>query len=181
MTEWTRFIPTTTGLALTDTRVVARTWPADWEQRKAGTGCAMCAQGRSDEDEFGIRVYESDTADAYLQKADVGQRGYSIVIWRGRHVAEATELSDTDAGVYWADVLRVARAIELHYSPAKLNLMMLGNSIPHLHTHVVPRYVDDQNPGRPPAMEPTTKLLPIEEVRRDAAKLRELMEGQIAE
>ncbi len=141
----------------------------------------MCAQGRADENEFGIRVYESDTADAYLQKADVGQRGYCIVIWRGRHVAEPTELSETDAGLYWGDVLRVARAIELHYTPAKLNLMMLGNSIPHLHTHIVPRYLDDQDPGRPPRMDPTEKQLPIEDVRRDAAKLRTIVDGRVAE
>ena len=166
---------------MTDTRAVPRTWPDDWDQRKAGTGCAMCAQDRADETEFGVRVYASDTSDGYLQKADVGQRGYCIVIWRGRHVAEPTELSDTDAGSYWADVLRVARAVELHYTPAKLNLMMLGNSVPHLHTHIVPRYVDDQDPGRPPRMDPTGKTLPIEAVRRDAAKLRELIEGQVAQ
>jgi diadenosine tetraphosphate (Ap4A) HIT family hydrolase len=149
-----------------------------------GERCAMCAQGRPEENEFGIRVYRSDTADAYLQKADAGQRGYCIVIWRGRHVAEPTALSDTEAGEYWADVLRVARAIELHYTPAKLNLMMLGNSLPHLHTHVVPRYLDDRDPGHPPRfMNPgePTPWLPIEDLRRDAAKLRQLMEGQIAE
>jgi diadenosine tetraphosphate (Ap4A) HIT family hydrolase len=148
-----------------------------------GTGCAMCAQGRPDENEFGIRVYRSDTADAYLQKADVGQRGYCIVIWRGRHVAEPTELSGTEAGQYWDDVLRVARAIEVHYTPAKLNLMMLGNSLPHLHTHVVPRYVDDHDAGHPPRfmnVDQQVPALPIDDVRRDAAKLRELMEGQVA-
>jgi diadenosine tetraphosphate (Ap4A) HIT family hydrolase len=149
-----------------------------------GAGCGMCADGRPDETEFGIRVYRSDTADAYLQKADVGQRGYSIVIWRGRHVAEPTELSNMEAGEYWADVLRVARAIELHYAPAKLNLMMLGNSLPHLHTHVVPRYLDDRDPGHPPRfMGPDEKTppLPIEALRRDATKLRELLEGRIAD
>jgi diadenosine tetraphosphate (Ap4A) HIT family hydrolase len=169
---------------MTDTRRVPRTWPDDWEQRMRGAGCAMCAQGRPDENEFGIRVYRSDTSDAYLQKVDVGQHGYTIVIWRGRHVAEPTELSDSEAGEYWADVLRVARAIEVHYTPAKLNLMMLGNSLPHLHTHVVPRYLDDRDPGRPPRfMNADERIppLPDAELRRDAAKLRELMEGQVAE
>jgi diadenosine tetraphosphate (Ap4A) HIT family hydrolase len=169
---------------MTDTPGVQRSWPDDWEQRMRGAGCAMCAQGRPDENEFGIRVYRSDTADAYLQKADVGQRGYCIVIWRGRHVAEPTELSDTEAGEYWADVLRVARAIEVHYTPAKLNLMMLGNSLPHLHTHVVPRYLDDRDPGHPPRFMNAgerTPPLPEADLRRDAAKLRALVEGQVAE
>jgi diadenosine tetraphosphate (Ap4A) HIT family hydrolase len=169
---------------MTDTPGVPRTWPADWEKRYRGEGCVMCAQGRPEENEFGIRVYRSDTSDGYLQKADVGQRGYCIVIWRGRHVADVTQLSNTEAGEYWEDVLRVARALELHYTPAKLNLMMLGNEVPHLHTHVVPRYVDDRDPGHPPrftAPGEKTPPLPIAEVRRDAAKLRELMEGQVAE
>lgn len=169
---------------MTDTPGVSRTWPADWERRYRGDGCPMCTQGRLDEDEFGIRVYRSDTSDGYLQKADVGQRGYCVVIWRGRHVADVTQLSDSEVGGYWDDVIRVARAVELHYTPAKLNLMTLGNELPHLHTHVVPRYLDDSEPGQPPRfmrarIEP--KTLPTEDVRRDASKLRELMEGRIAE
>jgi diadenosine tetraphosphate (Ap4A) HIT family hydrolase len=31
----------------------------------------------------------------------------------------------------------------------KLNYDVLGNSLPHLHTHVVPRYSDDPKPGWP--------------------------------
>ena len=106
-----------------------------------------------------------------------------MVIWRGRHVADVTQLSDSEAGSYWEDVLRVARAVELHYAPAKLNLAMLGNELPHLHTHVVPRYADDSEPGRPARFMRApveSKQLPIDELRRDAIKLRELMEGRIA-
>ena len=33
--------------------------------------------------------------------------------------------------------------------PVKLNYDLLGNSLPHLHTHVVPRYADDPKPGWP--------------------------------
>lgn len=162
---------------------MSRTWPDDWERRYRGDGCLMCAQGRPEENEFGIRIYRSDTSDGYLQKADVGQRGYCLVIWRGRHVADITQLSDTEAGAYWNDVVQVSRAVELRYTPAKLNLMTLGNELPHLHTHIVPRYVDDSEPGVPPRfmrrrIEP--KTLPIEEVRRDAHKLRELLDGRIA-
>lgn len=169
---------------MTDTPRVSRTWPDDWERRFRGEGCPMCAQGRPEENEFGIRVYRSDTSDGYLQKADVGQRGYCLVIWRGRHVADVTQLSDTEAGRYWDDVVRVARAVELHYTPAKLNLMTLGNELPHLHTHVVPRYVDDSEPGKPPRFMRASierRSLPAEDVRRDAAKLRELLNGRIAE
>jgi diadenosine tetraphosphate (Ap4A) HIT family hydrolase len=77
------------------------------------------------------------------------QRGYSVVIWRGRHVAEPTELSADEASAYWLEVLRVGRALQAHLQPVKLNYDLLGNSLPHLHTHVIPRYAEDPRPGWP--------------------------------
>jgi diadenosine tetraphosphate (Ap4A) HIT family hydrolase len=32
---------------------------------------------------------------------------------------------------------------EEHLRPVKLNCDVLGNSLPHLHTHVIPRYAED--------------------------------------
>jgi len=58
----------------------------------------MCGQGRPEETEYGVRILAGEVSDAYLQKAGV-QRGYSIVIWRGRHVAEPTELDHEEAAV----------------------------------------------------------------------------------
>ena len=159
---------------------MARTWPADWERRLRGEGCTMCAPGRPAEDAFGIRIYASDTADAYLRNADVGQRGYTLVIWRGRHVAEPTELTAEEAHAYWDDVLRVARALEVQYAPAKLNLCMLGNQLPHLHTHLVPRYLDDSEPERPPhflRVDQRDAPLPEAALRRDATALQRLLEA----
>ena len=54
----------------------------------------MCAQGRPDETEYGARFFAGEVSDAYLQKRNI-QRGYSVVIWRGRHVAEPTRLRGT--------------------------------------------------------------------------------------
>lgn len=136
----------------------------------------MCAQGRTDDNGFGVRVFAGMCSDAYLQRADVGQPGYTIVIWRGRHVADPTELTTDEAAAYFDEVLRVARAIETHYRPIKMNLEMLGNSLPHLHTHVVPRYLDDGSAGSPPlfmrqaASEHGTR--PEAEIRQEAEALR---------
>lgn len=67
----------------------------------------MCQQGRPDETRWGVRILAGQVSDAYLQRADI-QRGYTIVVWRGRHVAEPTELPPNDAAVYWLEVVRVA-------------------------------------------------------------------------
>lgn len=137
----------------------------------------MCAEGRPDETRFGIRFFAGDVADAYLQKPGV-QRGYTIVIWRGRHVAEPTELDEAEASQYWKEVLQAGRALERVLEPVKLNYDLLGNSLPHLHTHVVPRYADDPKPGWPfpfPENEPAPR--DEDELRADAARLREAAAG----
>jgi diadenosine tetraphosphate (Ap4A) HIT family hydrolase len=155
---------------------MARTWDADWEARRAGQGCPMCAEGRPDDSHGNARIFSGRTADAYLVRGDVGQPGYTIVIWRGRHVADPTELSEADATLYFREVLTVARALEAHYRPAKLNFETLGNTVPHLHTHVIPRYVTDDSPGQPARLMrlPETHRNPIPEeiFHRDVAALR---------
>ena len=132
----------------------------------------MCRQGRLDETRWGVRIFEGEVSDAYLQKAGV-QRGYSISIWRGRHVAEPTELEREEATAYWLEVLRVGRALEERFRPVKMNYEVLGNAQPHLHTHVLPRYADDPRPGWPfpfPDAEPPPH--PEPELRADVEALR---------
>jgi diadenosine tetraphosphate (Ap4A) HIT family hydrolase len=68
-------------------------------------------------------------------------------------VAEPTQLDEDGAAGYWRDVLTTARAIETRFDPMKINLLTLGNWVPHLHTHVVPRYRNDPAPGGPIAYE----------------------------
>jgi hypothetical protein len=44
-----------------------------------------------EETPYGVRIKAAVHSDAYLQRHGV-VRGYSIIVWRGRHVAEPTEL-----------------------------------------------------------------------------------------
>jgi diadenosine tetraphosphate (Ap4A) HIT family hydrolase len=149
-------------------------WPADWSARYSGTTCSMCSANRQDEDEFGIRIQAGRFSDAYLQRADV-QRGYTLVIWRGRHIAEPTDLGIEEASGYWLEVLDVARALQRHYQPLKMNYETLGNTVPHLHTHLIPRYLEDPAPGRPYPLSPDLSgfpPIPEPQLRQDAAALR---------
>jgi diadenosine tetraphosphate (Ap4A) HIT family hydrolase len=150
-------------------------WPESFYELRLGVGCPMCAQGRPEETDYGVRIFAGDVSDAYLQKAAV-QRGYSIVIWRGRHVAEPTELDEDEAATYWRELLRVGAALERHLEPVKLNYELLGNSLPHLHTHVMPRYADDPKPGWPfPHPEDVPPPHPEDELRADVEALRALL------
>jgi diadenosine tetraphosphate (Ap4A) HIT family hydrolase len=128
-------------------------WPKDFASLKEGIGCEMCDDGRPEDNSFGIRIFEGVHSDAYVQRAGF-HRGYVVVIHRGdRHVTELTDLPAGEAEAYWREVLAVAAAVRDFYDPLKMNLMVLGNALPHLHTHVVPRYEDDADAGGPPVFD----------------------------
>jgi diadenosine tetraphosphate (Ap4A) HIT family hydrolase len=152
-------------------------WPKNWERLWSGEECPMCAEGRPDTHDSAIRIAAQRRSDAYLERSAI-QRGYTIVIWRGSHVVEPTDLADPDAAAYWTEVLRVARAVAQVYRPLKMNYMTLGNWVPHLHTHLVPRYKqDDPNPGGPFPLVPTEHpgCFPENEIQAEASKLRALL------
>lgn len=141
--------------------------------RDRGTVCNRCDEGRPAELKAGTRIYASEVADAYLMRRAL-VRGYAVIIWRGRHVVEPTELTPREAAQYGQDVLLVGRTIQRHFRPLKMNYMTMGNWTPHLHTHVTARYLDDPAPGDPlPAGQ--SVLLPEDQWQADAAALRTLL------
>jgi len=119
-----------------------RTWPDDWDSRKRGESCFFCA------DLAGRSFYSGRTSEALLERHAIA-KGHAAVVFRGRHVADFTALAPKEIADYWQDVQNVARMIERVFSPCHMNFMLLGNLVPHLHVHVVPRYLDDAAPERP--------------------------------
>ncbi len=127
---------------------MSRTWPEDWDARRAGEDCPKCAEGRPDEDPWGVRFFAGRWADAYLQRQPP-QPGATVVIFRGRHVADPCHFTDDELTGYWADIRTAVQAIQAVYRPCQLNYSTFGNAVPHVHTHITPRYSDDPAPGRP--------------------------------
>ena len=155
-------------------------WPQRFYDLKRGDGCPFCAQGRPDETQYGIRFYAGELTDAYLSKSGV-QRGLSHVYFRGRHVVEPTELTPTEAAQFFAELLHAARAIARVFEPVKMNYDILGNSVPHLHVHLVPRYADDPRPEWPfPFPETDPPPFRDDEVRADAERLRLAAQAPLA-
>jgi diadenosine tetraphosphate (Ap4A) HIT family hydrolase len=159
--------------------VTARTWPEDWDDRLAGVDCPMCAnQGRA-ETEFGARILAGTCADVFLQRAGP-LPGYAIAMWNSGHVAEPTDLDETEAATYWNETLAASRAIAALFNPAKMNYQTLGNAVPHLHTHILPRYLDDPAPGKPLPWDLVSNSQPIPEdvFSRQVEDLRRLVGGR---
>jgi diadenosine tetraphosphate (Ap4A) HIT family hydrolase len=149
-------------------------WPDDWDERKAGAGCPMCASLGTGDDDRTLAVADLVWTEVRLERRSL-LPGYCIVVWRHGHRAEPTELEPEQADGYWREVTAVARALDAEFHPVKLNLMTLGNSVPHLHTHVVPRYAGDPAPGGPLPWDAMTGPEPTDPavLRRQADAIRQ--------
>ena len=73
---------------------------------------------------------------------DPGYPGFCRVIW-DRHVQEMTDLSAAERSSLMDAVWQVESALREVMHPDKINLASLGNVVPHLHWHVIPRYAQD--------------------------------------
>lgn len=68
--------------------------------------------------------------------------GYVRVIWR-RHVAEMTDLAAADRDHLMHRVWEIEALQRRLLQPDKINLASLGNQVPHLHWHLIPRWRGD--------------------------------------
>jgi diadenosine tetraphosphate (Ap4A) HIT family hydrolase len=74
--------------------------------------------------------------------AEPDYAGLCRVVWHA-HVAEFSDLADADRIHVMRVVAAVERALRTTLRPDKINLAALGNMVPHLHWHVIPRHRDD--------------------------------------
>jgi len=90
----------------------------------------------------GQKVYDDGRCRVVI--ADEPFAGFCRVIWNA-HVREMTDLAATDREHLMRIVFRVEAALRALLEPHKINLASLGNFVPHLHWHVVPRFADDSH------------------------------------
>ncbi|MDD5248067.1 MAG: HIT family protein [Rhodocyclaceae bacterium] len=70
--------------------------------------------------------------------------GFCRIVWRA-HVAEMTRLDSADRRHLMSVVFATEAALRALLHPDKINLASLGNVVPHLHWHVIPRWRDDSH------------------------------------
>lgn len=68
--------------------------------------------------------------------------GYTLFLCK-KHKQELHELEPDFRKEFLWEMSQVAEAVYLAYRPQKLNYELLGNSDPHLHWHIFPRYNND--------------------------------------
>jgi diadenosine tetraphosphate (Ap4A) HIT family hydrolase len=70
--------------------------------------------------------------------------GYCRIVWIA-HVREMSDLAVDDRRHLYRVIDIVEEAVRLVLHPDKINLAALGNQVPHLHWHVIPRFADDSH------------------------------------
>lgn len=106
------------------------------------------------------------------------QPGLCRVVY-ARHVAEMTDLDEAERFALAKVVFATERALRDTLRPDKMNLASLGNLVPHLHWHVIPRWRDDRHFPRPIWAEPmrpaTLRQLGADVPQRIASALERIL------
>lgn len=68
--------------------------------------------------------------------------GFLRVILKA-HIKEMTDMPGPDQASFMRVVLAAEMALRTVLAPDKINLASLGNVVPHLHWHVIPRFAED--------------------------------------
>jgi diadenosine tetraphosphate (Ap4A) HIT family hydrolase len=75
---------------------------------------------------------------------DAHYPGFCRVILN-RHVKEMTDLDEAERAQLMIVVFAVESAVREVVQPDKINLASLGNMVPHVHWHIIPRFADDRH------------------------------------
>ncbi len=159
-----------------------KSWMAldEWQRLVEGIDCPNCQVAASTADDESSLYVGRLPLSAVRFSRNQRAPGYTVVYCR-RHVSEPFELTPRYAHGFFDDVMAVAEALQRVYRPLKLNYQILGNVIPHLHCHIVPRYRGDLAPHAPPHAIFTAPALELtsEEYAAAVQRLREEMRDRL--
>jgi diadenosine tetraphosphate (Ap4A) HIT family hydrolase len=135
------------------------------------TDCPMCRRWDDDAD---LRVVELEHSFVVLNR-DQFFPGYTLLFTR-QHVTELFHLDRAILTGLMAEVSHVAEALFTLFQPDKINYELLGNMVPHIHWHLVPRHSAEALWPRPIWSEPHDELLlSPEEYRERIALIRRVL------
>lgn len=142
-----------------------------WKTLFAGTDCWMDAPRPPVTDHWDL-VAPLSISSLYLNSNQT-YRGHCTLMFDARHACQLVELTAAEQSAFMADLLVAQTAIMRAVTPDHLNLELLGNVVPHLHWHIIPRYFDDPRWGMPIW---TTPLSAMPDTRLEPAARASLLE-----
>jgi diadenosine tetraphosphate (Ap4A) HIT family hydrolase len=101
------------------------------------TSCTLC-------DNVGGQLLWNSALCRIVLVDDADYPGFCRIILN-RHVKEMTDLDIGERSLLMRVLLVVESAVREVMHPDKVNLASLGNMTPHVHWHIIPRFVDDKH------------------------------------
>ncbi|NJL17503.1 MAG: HIT family protein [Nitrospira sp.] len=117
---------------------------AEGESTLSITLCTACLGSWPRQDHF---VADLGLSKAYLHE-DQFFPGWTVVVFQ-RHVTELFNLAPPERIQLIEEVTLVAKVLSEVYQAKKINYELLGNQLPHMHWHLIPRLADDPAPQKP--------------------------------
>ena len=121
--------------------------PLTWDQSLKGEGCYLC-HPREKNNEYRREIEQLTISTLYLF-GDQRFRGYCLLVFDPYHATGIEQLPEDEYNLLMTDLRQAGQAIRLAMNPDHMNYESLGNSGPHLHWHLVPRYQNDPRWGQP--------------------------------
>ncbi len=117
------------------------------EAAQSTASCLVCRKQRGDFTIPGGAIYEDELVYASHAQVREGEStaylGY-LMAEPKRHAPGLADLTDHEAQALGLLVMRLSRALEATEGAEHVYAFVLGDGVPHVHVHVVPRY-----PGAP--------------------------------
>lgn len=114
---------------------------AEWAGLSDERTCGMCADAHLDENQHSLLVTSTASTHVRLVR-NQAHPGYCVVILRD-HETDLVDLGAADLAAFWADVQRAGRAVATVVEPRKIDYLVMGHRMPHLHCHVFPQHAKD--------------------------------------
>lgn len=137
----------------------------EWDRQALGTVCPFDHPRPATTDHWDW-VATLKASSLYLGKNQT-YRGHCSLILDTRHAVRPDQLSAQEWTAFCSDLHVAVGAIMRTVTPDHVNIESLGNVVPHLHWHIVPRYKHDPRWGlpiwtTPLAAVPDTRLDPVQ-------------------
>lgn len=118
-----------------------------WDELKRGVGCPLCAL-RPSYNEYVFLVRKLRVSTLYLTRGQT-YRGSCGLVADLKHVVYISELEREQWALLAQDLWDAVHAVLKAFAPDHINVERLGNTVPHLHWGLIPRYKNDRRWGHP--------------------------------
>jgi diadenosine tetraphosphate (Ap4A) HIT family hydrolase len=172
-----RWIPASAGMTNLMNQNMIKNWmPREkWDALVLGEGCPLCSLVKAPGADNDNNHFIADLAmNRLMLVKNQYVKGYCLLVCL-KHVREPYELPQDEQEQYFDDMMVAGMALEKVFGADKMNFQILGNAVPHLHTHIVPRYYGDAAPNHPIDTNASQVILKPQEYRVRVETIREML------